>query len=131
MKLDDEDEIISFSNEEMVLLDEYFKGAHGETAYPIGKNCGLRINGRYGLKWSDLDFENDCIYIQRQMQYQEGLYKMTSLKTRNARRTVYMNSELKKHLLSVKSEVEESSKKIPKIRNQNQTIIIDANGKPL
>ena len=131
MKTDDEDEIISFSNEEIVLLDEYFKGTNGETAYLIGKNCGLRINECYGLKWSDIDFENDCIYIQRQIQYQEGLYKMTSLKTRNARRTVYMNSELKNHLLSVKKEVEESSKKIPKIRNQNQTIIIDVNGKPL
>ena len=56
---------------------------------------------------------------------------MTSLKTRNARRTVYMNSKLKEYLLSLKQTIDESSKKIPKVRKQNQTIITDVNGQPL
>ncbi len=131
MKIDEEDEIVSFSNEEIVALDIYFKGTNIETAYLLGKYCGLRINECFGIKWSDIDFKNDCIHIERQMQYQEGLIKMTSLKTRNARRTVYMSSKLKEHLLSLKQTIDESSKKIPKVRKQNQTIITDVNGQPL
>lgn len=42
--------------------------------------------------------ENNSISIDRQMQYQNGLIKLVPLKTRNAKRTVYMNKMLKEHL---------------------------------
>ncbi|MFR6561328.1 MAG: hypothetical protein ACLUR5_04520 [Eubacterium ventriosum] len=41
--------------------------------------------------------ENGIITIDRQMQYQEGLIKLVSLKTRNAKRKIYMCSKLKKY----------------------------------
>ena len=84
MKIDEDDEIVAFSSDEMERLDGYFKGTNAETAYLLGKYCGLRINECYGLKWSDIDFENECIHVERQMQYQEGLIKLMPLKTRNA-----------------------------------------------
>ena len=129
--IDEDDEIVAFSIEETNDLDEYFKGTNAETAYLLGRYCGLRINECYGLMWSNIDFDNNCIHIEKQMQYQEGLITLSPLKTRNAKRTLYMNSRLKNHLLTVKAEVDEADTTIPHIRKQNQTVIQDTNGKAI
>ena len=129
--IDEDDEIVAFSIEETDALGEYFKGTNAKTAYLLGRYCGLRINECYGLMWSNIDFDNDCIHIEQQMQYQEGLITLAPLKTRNAKRTLYMNSKLKNHLLSVKTEIDAANINIPNVRKQNQTIITDTNGKPV
>ena len=131
MKVDEDDEVVSFSIEQTNALDEYFKGTNAETAYLLGRYCGLRINECYGLKWSNIDFDNDCIHIEQQMQYQEGLITLSPLKTRNAKRTLYMNSKLKNHLLAVKAEIDAPNINIPNVRTQNQTMITDINRKPI
>ena len=41
-----------------------------------------------GLKWENVDLENGTITIDRQMQYQDGLIKLVSPKTRNSIRTL-------------------------------------------
>lgn len=130
-KIDEDDEVVSFSIDETDALDEYFKGTNAETAYLLGRYCGLRINECYGLMWSNIDFDNDCIHIEQQMQYQEGLITLSPLKTRNAKRTLYINSKLKTHLLAVKAEIDAANINIPNVRKQNQTIITDINGKPI
>ena len=131
MKIDEDDEIVAFSTEETALLDEYFKGTNAETAYLLGKYCGLRINECYGLKWNDVDFEHGSIRIEYQMQYAEGLIKLSPLKTRNAKRTVYMNSKLTEHLLKLKAEIDENNAQNAQVRAQNQTMITDVDGNPL
>ena len=70
---DDEDDVVTFTREQLAVLDEFFRGKSCETAYLLGKYCGLRINECYGLKWDHVDFSNGTIYIDRQMQYQEGI----------------------------------------------------------
>ena len=130
-KIDEDDEIVSFSTTETNQLDNYFKGTNAETAYLLGRYCGLRINECYGLKWSNIDFDNDRIHIEYQMQYENGLIRLTQLKTKNARRTLYMNSILKNYLLGIKNETDTANKTNTQVRNQNQTIITDATGSPL
>ena len=85
-KIDEETDIVYFNKIEIQQLDNYFQGTNAETAYMLGKYCGVRINECYGLKWDKIDLENGIITIDRQMQYQEGLIKLVSLKTRNAKR---------------------------------------------
>jgi integrase len=131
MKIDEDDEVVSFSIEETNALDEYFKGTNAETAYMLGRYCGLRINECYGLKWNDIDFDNDCIHIEQQMYYQEGLIFLAPLKTRNAKRTLYMNSKLKNYLLALKAKTDEADISTPTVRKQNQTIIKDTTGKSI
>ena len=131
-KIDDNDETVSFSVRETDLLDKYFKGKKVETAYLLGRCCGLRISESYGLKWSNVDFDNDCIYIEQQMQYNEdGLIVLTPLKTKKARRTLYMNSMLKNHLLAYKKIIDDANLNNAKIRKQNQKMIIDIDGKQI
>ena len=90
IKSEDDTEIVAFSRQELSALDEYFKGTNAETAYLLGRYCGLRINECYGLKWDNVDIDAGTIIIDRQMQYQNGLIKLVSPKTHNSKRTLYM-----------------------------------------
>ena len=129
MKVDEENEIVTFSKEELRQLDEYFCGTNAETAYLIGKYCGLRINECYGLKWSDIDLEEGTIRIERQMQYQDGVIKLVPLKTRNAKRTMYLAPPLKAYLKRLYLRKLECEKAFAVQRQQNQIFIEDTSGK--
>lgn len=128
LKVDEETDIVSFDGQEIEQLDNYFRGSNAETAYLLGRYCGLRINECYGLKWDKIDFQNGTITIDRQMQYQEGLIKLVPLKTRNAKRKIYMCSRLKEYLLDLKKQQEQAEKEFALQRQQNQTFIQDING---
>lgn len=125
MKIDEDTDIATFSDEEIETLTEYFKGTNAETAFMLGKYCGLRINECYGLKWENIDLENGIIKIDRQMQYQNGVIKLVSLKTRNARREIVMSTSLKEYLTAVKKRVDKASVALSEQREQNQTFLQD------
>ena len=109
MKIDEETDIVA--------------GTNAETAYYLGLYCGLRINECYGLKWENVNIKRGTITIDRQMQYQEGLIKLVSLKTRNARRTVYMSKKLKKYFSLLERQQKEYKASMAAQRAQNQTFI--------
>ena len=129
MKTDDDTDIVVFSRDEVSQLDNYFHDTNAETAYLLGCNCGLRINECYGLKWDHVDLKNGTILIDRQMQYQDGLIKLVSLKTRNARRTIYMNSALQAYLSSLFIQTSQYQQELFAQRAQNQRLIEDIDGK--
>lgn len=131
MKVDEDTDIVSFSREEIQRLDEYFTGTNAETAYMLGRYCGLRINECYGLKWGNVNLEKGTITIDRQMQYQEGLIKLVPLKTRNARRTLYLSPALKAHFTELKKQRETAQTELAAQREQNQTFITDIDGKKI
>jgi len=128
LKIDEDLDIVSFDDNQIKQLDSYFKGTNAETAYMLGKYCGLRINECYGLKWANVNIKKGTITIDRQMQYQDGLIKLVSLKTRNAKRTLYMCSKLKKYLTALKKQQEQDEKELALQRQQNQTFIQDLDG---
>lgn len=130
-KVDEEEEVVIFSQEELEKLDTYFTGSNAETAYLLGRHCGLRINECYGIRWENVDLERGTILIDRQMQYQEGLIKLVPLKTRNARRTVYMNEKLKVHFQKLAADREWAETELAAQRSQNQTCLRDLDGKPI
>ena len=131
MRIDEDTDIIAYSREQVELLDNYFRDTNAETAYLLGRWCGLRINECYGLKWDHIDLRRGTITIDRQMQYQEGLIKLVSLKTRNARRTVYMSAKLKEYLRHLKQENKVQSVALAEQRAQNQTFITDIDGQQI
>ena len=94
-KVDERLDIVAFTKAECDIMDEYFAGTNTETAYLLGRYCGLRINECFGLKWDCVDLENGMIRIERQMQYQDGIIKLVTLKTKNAYRTIYLNERMK------------------------------------
>ena len=131
IKAEDDTEIVAFSREELALLDGYFKDTNAETAYLLGRYCGLRINECFGLKWSNVDIGAGTIVIDRQMQYQNGLIKLVSPKTLNSKRTLYMNSVLKEHFTKLAEKRQADIEAFADLRQQNQRIIEDLDGKKI
>lgn len=127
-KTDEDDEIIAFSKEELEKLDGYFRGTNAETAYLLGRYCGLRINECYGLKWCNVDLSAGTILIDRQMQYQDGLIKLVPLKTRNAKRTIYMSEKLKVYFQKLAEARAAAEEALGAVRQQNQTLLTDLDG---
>ena len=128
IKTEDDTDIIAFSREELALLDDYFEGTNAETAYLLGRYCGLRINEAFGLKWENVDLENGIIKIDRQMQYQNSLIKLVPVKTVNANRTIYMNEKLKKYFINLAEKRQQYETELAALRKQNQRIIEDIDG---
>lgn len=128
MKNDDDTDIVAFSQEELALLDEYFKGTNAETAYLLGKYCGLRINECFGLKWDHVDLAAGTITIDRQMQYQNGLIKLVPVKTRNGNRTIYLCDALKVHFQKLEQQRKEDAVRFAALREQKQRFIDDLDG---
>lgn len=128
IKVEDDTDIVAFSREELAVLDDYFKGTSVETAYLLGRYCGLRINETFGLKWSNVDLANGKIVIDRQMQYQEGVIKLVSPKTRNSKRTIYLCPLLKEHLTEKLHQRAEDAQQFAKLREQKQRFIDDLDG---
>lgn len=131
MKTSEEDDIAIFTREELTRMDEYFSGSNGETAYLLGKYCGLRINECYGIRWENINLEEGTILIDRQMQYQDGLIKLVSLKTRNAKRTVMMNDRMKEYFQKLSEDRAATAEIMSAVRQQNQTFISDLDGQML
>lgn len=127
-KITDNTEIISFTREELAVLDEYFKGTNAETAYLLGRYCGLRINECFGLKWSNVNLEAGTITIDRQMQYQNGLIKLVPVKTRSGRRTIYLCDKLKVYLQELAQRRSEDAVQFAALREQKQRFIDDLDG---
>lgn len=128
LKTDDDLDIVAFSREECDVIDEHFRGTNAETAYTLGRFCGLRINECFGLKWQDIDLEKGVIHIRQQMQYQDGLIKLVPLKTRNAKRDIFMNSRVKEYFSALVEKRREAEQLYAMRRTQNQTFIIDTDG---
>ena len=131
MKTDEDLDIVAYDSEQTLILDNYFKGTNAETAFLLGCYCGLRINECYGLKWENVDLKNGTITIDRQMQYQEGLIKLVSVKTRNGRRKVYLSQRLIDYFTVLAQERETYSTALKAQRTQNQTFIEDINGQQI
>ena len=128
MKVEDDTDIIVFNREQLSLLDDYFSGTNAETAYLLGRFCGLRINECFGLKWENVDLENGTICIDRQQQYQDGLIKLVPVKTRNGKRTIYLPEKLRQHLSQKWEREQKYRQKYKALREQKQRFIEDLDG---
>ena len=125
LKSEDDTDITAFSRNELLTLDKYFSGKNTETAYLLGRYCGLRINECFGLKWDNVDLENGTIYIDRQMQYQNGLIKLVAPKTLNSKRTIYLNDFIKNYLKNLLIKTKEEAERLSAVRKQNRRLIAD------
>ena len=129
LKSDDDTDIVSFSRLELTTMDKYFEGTNAETAYLLGRYCGLRINECYGLKWENVNLENGTILIDRQMQYQEGVVKLVAPKTRNSKRTIYLNEFMRSYFQKLADQKKEDELRFSVHRKQNRKMIEDVDGK--
>lgn len=128
MKIDEDNDIVYFTKREMKVLDEYFKGTNAETAYMLGKYCGLRINECYGLKWDNIDLQQGIITIDRQMYYHNGVIRLMPVKTRAARRKIFMCDKLIQYFEELVQQQEIYKEEYKLQREQKQLLLADVDG---
>lgn len=127
-KSTDEKDISFYTKEEQKIMDEYFKGKTVETAYMIGRYSGLRVAECYGLTWDCIDLENGIITVEKQMKTEDGIVKLKPLKTKNAKRKVYMHSELQQYLDNLRKQMEFFEVEYAAQRKQNEIFIFNVDG---
>lgn len=127
-KTSEDTDIAYFCKKDLKKLDDYFNGTNAETAYMLGKYCGLRINECYGLLWKNIDFDEGIISIEQQMAYQDGLIKLVPLKTHNAKRKIYMSKKLIKYLKEQKEKRDIIQEEYAQQRLQNAKDIQNLDG---
>jgi integrase len=87
--------IVPYTAEQEAVVMEFAK------THPLGLSiiillkAGLRRSELLGLRWEDLDFENNVIYVRRAVTETNGVLKIGKTKTRTSLRTVPMTPELK------------------------------------
>lgn len=131
VKVDDGLDIVVYSKGELAIMDDYFAGRSMETAYLLGKCCGLRINECFGLKWDHVFFDYGFIRIDRQMQYQNSIIKLVPVKTRNGKRDVYLSDKMMAWLQAHYEAREEWKANNPELELQNRRAIMDIDGSVL
>ena len=114
-----------YSDEELHIMDEYFKDKTVETAYMLGRYCGLRVAECYGLTWDRVNLEEGYISIERQMKTHEGIVRLAALKTPNAKRKVYICNTLKNYLSNLKANIEQYTIEYQQQRQQNEKMVYD------
>ncbi|WDV44506.1 site-specific integrase [Clostridiaceae bacterium M8S5] len=75
-------------------------------ALQIVMELGLRRGEIAGLKWCDIDFNNNTIYVNNNLVYSHGKTYYSTTKTRSSDRLLYISDNLKQILLKHKERLE-------------------------
>lgn len=80
---------IVYSLDELDEIESVFNSEDGNLllAYYLGLYAGLRIGECFGLRWSNIDWQNQTITIDRQLQYIDDKFCLCPVKTLSAVRT--------------------------------------------
>lgn len=90
----------TYDDDQLAVMEKIFKSEDGNllTAFYLGVYCGLRISECFALRWSNVNWEDGTITINRQMHNIGGQITLTKVKTMTAIRTVMMPSFLQDYL---------------------------------
>lgn len=126
------EEIKTFTMEEISWLLKRSETTEVKTALMLGIHLGLRAGETYALRWSDFDFKENTVKIDKQLQEINKSWCFDTLKTKASYRTIKFGDVLKNYLLDVKQQQEllKKTNKIPAInrvidvRNTKHNILI-------
>lgn len=119
-----------YNKEELKQLKEIIKGNQIETAVLIAMYTGLRRSEICGLTWSNVDFENQVLFISdaRTMAGSQIIIKGT--KTEASERFEYICDDLLEVLLNEKSRQEKNEAFLGEAYINTDYVIVMDNGKP-
>jgi len=99
---DDDDNIVIYDSAEINIIAEICKNKDNGDIYLLFLLCyfcGLRLGEACGLMWDDIDYANNTITINKQLQPTENkLFMICKLKTTTAKREIDMPAILREEL---------------------------------
>ena len=66
------------------------RGDHFEALYTMLLGTGLRVGEALGLRWGEIDFDDETIAVRRTLLRLKGEFTLSETKTARSRRTVPM-----------------------------------------
>jgi len=94
-----EDDIETYESYEIHQMEQIFKNGNCYTAFLLGYYLGVRISECFGLMWSDYNWDNHIMTINKQMVYEDGCFCLKPVKTLTSVRQIDVPEILHKHLL--------------------------------
>lgn len=80
-------------------INSILKGGNGYTAFMLGYHLGVRISECYALRWSDINWAEGTITINKQMHDEPGGgFSLYPVKTLQSVRTIDMGTDLQNYL---------------------------------
>lgn len=83
------------------------KGDPLEPAIMLGLFLGLRKSECLGLRWADIDFDNDIVYIRNTVVRLKTRIESEQTKSKSSRRKLYLMPQLKTYLLELQAHQKE------------------------
>ncbi|MCC3868937.1 tyrosine-type recombinase/integrase [Terrisporobacter mayombei] len=139
-KKEDNKEVKVFTKEEQEKFLEAIKGHELELLYIVALGTGLRIGEILGLKWSDIDFKNNELHVNRSLQkaaiYEDDKivrYEVqeTTPKTKNSLRTIPVPQNIIKKLRTHKNEQNELILLLQEEYNNKNYVFCNKLGRPI
>ena len=97
-----------YNKEEIAVLREAIRGNHLETPIILASYLGLRREEALGLRWEDVDFEHDKIYIRHVcVLVGSKVVFRDKTKTKKSKAKLHMIRPLREYLLELKAKQEE------------------------
>jgi integrase len=93
------DEVTPLTAEQVKALFDAVKDDRLEALYIVAGTLGLRRGESVGLRWIDIDFNEETISIRKQIQLVEGKAQLVDLKTKRSRRVLPMTFDVKRALV--------------------------------
>ena len=109
---DDEKNIKCFTPLEIEKMNIVFQGTNFHLPFILGYMTGVRVSECFGLMWSDVNWNEGTITVERQLLYEDGCFVLRPVKTLESSRTVYMNDTLQDFLFNYRKQQDENRKKL-------------------
>ena len=139
-KKEDNKEVKVLTKQEQEKFLEAIKGHELELLYIVALGTGLRIGEILGLKWSDIDFKNNELHVNRSLQkaaiYEDDKivrYEVqeTTPKTKNSLRTIPVPQNIIKKLIALKKEQNELILLLQEEYDNKNYVFCNKLGKPI
>ena len=139
-KKEDNKEVKVLTKQEQEKFLEAIKGHELELLYIVALGTGLRIGEILGLKWSDIDFKNNELHVNRSLQkaaiYEDDKivrYEVqeTTPKTKNSLRTIPVPQNIIKKLIAHKKEQNELILLLQEEYDKKNYVFCNKLGKPI
>lgn len=139
-KKEDNKEVKVLTKQEQEKFLEAIKGHELELLYIVALGTGLRIGEILGLKWSDIDFKNNELHVNRSLQ-KAAIYEgdkiaryevqETTPKTKNSLRTIPIPQNIIKKLRTHKKEQNELILLLQEEYDNKNYVFCNKLGKPI
>lgn len=137
-KLQKKSDVNPFSLDEQIKFLNAIKGNELETLFITALDSGLRQGELLALTWNDIDFDNECIYVNKTVKLvanvtregrEKGEYLVQTPKSEKANRTVAIPVFLVKRLRQHKTQQLENKLRYSNLYQDNSLVFCNQFGK--